>query len=142
MYAYMKWFIVLFGILYVIIWSWRLPTWVETIIFGGLGVLLFLLAVAVIGERIRRLIEGYYVYMSGGAEDGDLIYKEGGKTLRLYFKRPTRTIYVPSVTKWMESMPVWAKEGRMSIMNRVKSQVGRHWKFEDTDRQAYILNQE
>lgn len=142
MYAYIKWFIVLCGILYVFMLSWRLPTWIETVVFGGLGVLLFLIAVAVIGERFRRLIEGYYVYMSGGAEDGDLIYKEGSKTLRFYFKRPTRTIYVPSIRKWVESMPVWAKEGRMSIMTKMRSQVGRHWKFEDTDKQEYILNQE
>ena len=97
--------------------------------------------VALIGERVRRVIEGYHTYMSGGAEDGDLVYKERDKTLRLYFRRRTHTIYVPSDTKWIEVMPDWAKEQKGSIMQRIRGQVGRHWIFEDTEKRENILTQ-
>lgn len=79
--------------------------------------------------------------MSGGAEDGDLIYHEGGGILRFYFRRRSHTIYVPTNSKWREVMPDWAKQDRESIMKRIKSQVGKHWLFEDTEERERILSQ-
>jgi hypothetical protein len=87
------------------------------------------------------MVEGYYTYMSGGAEDGDLVYKERGGTLRFYFKRRPHTIYVPTNVKWVEVMPDWAKQNKEPIMKRIKDQVGKHWMFEDTEKQEHILTQ-
>ena len=115
--------------------------WPDRLAFLALGWIVLTILVVLVGERIRRVIEGYYTYMSGGAEDGDLVYRERAKTLRLYFKRPTHTIYVPSDIKWIEVMPDWAKEQKSSIMKRIRGQVGRHWRFEDTEKREYILTQ-
>jgi hypothetical protein len=133
--------VILAGVFGIIILSRDLPMWPDRLIFLGLGLVVLTILVALIGERVRRVIEGYYTYMSGGAEDGDLVYKERGKTLRLYFKRRTHTIYVPSDTKWMEVMPDWAKEQKGPIIKRIRGQVGRHWMFEDTEKREHILTQ-
>lgn len=141
MYRSIKAAVILAGVFGIIILSRGLPMWPDRLIFLGLVLIVLTIFVALIGERIRRVIEGYYTYMSGGAEDGDLVYKERGKTLRLYFKRGTHTIYVPSDTKWIEVMPDWAKEQKGSIMQRIRGQVGRHWMFEDTENRDRILTQ-
>jgi hypothetical protein len=129
------------GILTIIVLGLRLPTWSDRIVFSGLGIIVFTLAAALIGERIRRTIEGHYTYMSGGAEEGDLVYTQGDKALRLYFKRRPHTIYVPSNNKWMEIMPEWARENRDLIVKRIKDSVGKHWTFEDTEKQEHIMTQ-
>jgi hypothetical protein len=133
--------VILAGVFGIIILSRDLPMWPDRVIFLGLALFFLTILVALIGERVRRVIEGYHTYMSGGAEDGDLVYKERDKMLRLYFKRRTHTIYVPSDTKWTEVMPDWAKEQKRSIMQRIRGQVGRHWMFEDTEKREHILTQ-
>jgi hypothetical protein len=105
------------------------------------GIIVFTILAALISERVRRVIEGYYTYMSGGAEDGDLVYMQGDKAIRLYFKRRPHTIYVPSNAKWIEVMPEWAKENKDLIVKRIKGQVGKHWSFEDTEKREHILAQ-
>jgi len=117
------------------------PSWTDRLIFWGVGGIGFIILAVLIGERVRRVIEGYYTYMSGGAEDGDLVYKQAGNTLRLYFKRRQHIIYVPSDMKWIEVMPDWAKANKNLIMTRIRSQVGRHWMFEDTEKREHILGQ-
>jgi hypothetical protein len=79
--------------------------------------------------------------MLGGAEEGDLVYTQGDGTLRFYFKRRPHTIYVPSNEKWREIMPEWAKENRDLIIKRIKENVGKHWTFEDTEKQEHIMVQ-
>ena len=141
MYKKIKNTVILTGVFAIIVVSSRLYTWTDSIVLGGFGIILFLILAVLISERLRRLIEGYYTYMSGGAEDGDLVYREGGNTLRLYFTRRPHTIYVPSNAKWIEVMPEWAKENKKLIMNRIKGQVGKHWSFEDTEKRGHILAQ-
>jgi hypothetical protein len=141
MYRRIKTAVILAGACGIIILSGDLPMWPDRLIFLGLALIVVTIGVAVIGERVRRVIEGYYTYMSGGAEDGDLVYKERDKTLRLYFKRRIHTIYVPSDTKWTEVMPDWAKGQKGSIMQRIRGQVGRHWMFEETEKREHILTQ-
>jgi hypothetical protein len=104
------------------------------------------IALLVLKERLRRKKEGYYVYKRGGAEDGILVYDEGGKTLNLYFSRSKDTIYVPSDTKWKELMPEWAKEKKGVIMRRIKLRIGKrligkNWTYEESDKQEYLINQ-
>jgi hypothetical protein len=129
------------GIGYVLYLSWRLPTWPERIVVGGLGTLAITVVAILLIERIRRFTEGYYVKLSGGADDGDLTYYDTGRILRLYFKRRTRMIYVPSDPKWVEVMPMWARENKTSIMLRIKGQIGKHWNFEETEKQEFIVRQ-
>jgi len=133
--------IALLGVLAIGVFSIQLPTWSERVILGGGSVVIFIIIVTVFFERIRRLIEGYYTYMSGGVEDGDLIYKEGSRTLRFYFKRRSHTIYIPTDKKWLEVMPEWAKQKRAPVVERVKSQIGKHWSVEDTEEPERILSQ-
>jgi hypothetical protein len=141
MYRSIRNVVILAGVFGLIISSQDLTMWPDRLIFLGLSWIVLTILVVLIGERVRRVIEGYYTYMAGGAEDGDLVYRERGKMLRLYFKRPTHTIYVPSDVKWIEVMPGWAKEQKDSIMKRIRGQVGRHWMFEDTEKREYILTQ-
>jgi hypothetical protein len=133
--------IILAGICFILFISWGLPTWIGRIVVAGSGIVVFTVLAVVIGERIRRFTEGYHVKMSGGAEDGDLTYNDGGRTLRLYFKRRTRVIYVPSDPRWVEVMPFWARENKSLIVRKIKQQIGKHWNFEDTEKQEYILRQ-
>ena len=118
-----------------------LPTWTERLLLGGVSILVFIVVVVLVSERIRRMVEGYYVYMSGGVEDGDVIYNEAGKILRLYFKRKTRIIYIPSNAKWQEVMPQWAKEKKDFINGRIRKQIGKHWTFEETEKPEYVMSQ-
>jgi hypothetical protein len=133
--------IILCGVLVIGFLSTYLPRWTDRLFLGGLGILVFVAVVMVVSEWLRRVVEGYYVYMSGGAEDGDLIYNEAGKILRLYFKRKDRIIYVPSNAKWQEVMPQWAKEKRNFITDRIRKQIGRHWVFEETEKPEYVMSQ-
>lgn len=115
-------------------------------ILFGVGVAVIGIAILVVKERLRRIKEGYYVYKRGGAEDGILVYDEGGKTLSLYFSRKKNTIYVPSDTKWRELMPEWAKEKKGLIMLRVKQRIGNrligsNWSYEESDKQEFLINQ-
>jgi len=142
MFKYIKNIIVLIGALTIITLSYQLPTWPERLVLGGGALIIFIISVVVITERLRRRLEGYYVYMSGGSEDGDLVYREGSGSVRLYFKRRSHTIYVPTDGKWLEVMPDWAKQNKNSIMERVKSQIGKHWSFEATEERERILTQE
>jgi hypothetical protein len=129
------------GICYILYFSWGLPTWTERIVLGGSGILVFTVIAVVFTERIRRFTQGFYVKLSGGADDGDLTYNESGRILRLYFKRRIRIIYVPSDPKWLEVMPTWARENKSSIMPKIRGQIGKHWNFEETEKQEYILQQ-
>src|SRR5689334_938124 len=110
----------------------------EGLLFGGLVFFLIFVAALVGGERLRRWIEGYYVYMKGGAEDGSLIYNENGRTVQLYFSRIERVVYVPSDAKWQEVMPSWAKARKDFITSRVRKQTGRHWSFKESDKPQYV----
>jgi hypothetical protein len=141
MYQRVKNVVIFTGVISIIVLSSHLPTWTERVVLGGGGAIGFTLLAILIGERIRRVIEGYYTYMRGGAEDGDLVYTEGSNTLRLYFKRRAHTIYVPSNVRWREVMPDWAKEKKDLIMKRIKGQVGKHWMFEDTETREHLLPQ-
>jgi hypothetical protein len=141
MYRSIKNAVILGGVFVIFVIGTYLPTWSDRLIFWGVVGVVFIILAILIGERVRRLIEGYYTYMSGGAEDGDLVYKEGDNTLRLYFKRRPHTIYVPSDMKWIEVMPDWAKANKNLIMTRIRGQVGRHWMFEDTEKREHILGQ-
>ena len=141
MYRSIKNAVILGGVFVIFVLGMYLPTWTDRLIFWGVGGIGFIILAVLIGERVRRVIEGYYTYMSGGAEDGDLVYKQAGNTLRLYFKRRQHIIYVPSDMKWIEVMPDWAKANKNLIMTRIRSQVGRHWMFEDTEKREHILGQ-
>jgi hypothetical protein len=96
---------------------------------------------SVVGERVRRFIEGYYAYMRGGTEDGDLVYVESDHELRLYFRRHPHVIYVPSDGMWVATMPDWAKQKKKIIMQRMRSQVAKHWSFEETESRDRLLAQ-
>ena len=141
MFAVIKKVLLMAGIGYVLYVSWRLPSWPERIIVGGLATLVFTVIATLLIERIRRFTEGYYVKLSGGADDGDLTYHDSGRILRLYFKRRSRMIYVPSDPKWVEVMPTWARENKISIMLKIRGQIGKHWNFEETEKQEFILRQ-
>jgi hypothetical protein len=141
MYRSIKNAVILAGVFVIFVVGTYLPIWTDRLIFWGVVGVVFIIVAILVGERLRRLIEGYYTYMSGGAEDGDLVYKEGENTLRLYFKRRPHTIYVPSDMKWTEVMPDWAKGNKNLIMTRIRGQVGRHWMFEDTEKREHILGQ-
>lgn len=126
MYKNIQTVVIAVGVLAIVVFSLQLPTWSERVVMGGGAAIVLTILVVLITERVRRVVEGYYTYMSGGAEDGDLVYKEGNRTLRLYFKRRPHTIFVPTNTKWIEAMPNWAKQDKDRIMKRIKSQVGKH----------------
>jgi len=129
------------GVFAIVVLSSGLETWGDRIVFGGIGIIVFAILGILISERLRRSVQGFYTYLRGGAEDGDLVYVERGNKLRLYFQRPARTIYVPSDSKWVEMMPDWAKQRRDVIMNRIRGDIGKHWRFVDTDNIDRILTQ-
>lgn len=133
---------ILTGLLVIVFFSAQLTTWSERLVLGGGSIVVFLIVAVVVFERIRRLIEGYKTYMSGGAEDGHLIYQEASRKLSFYFKRRSHTIYIPTANKWLETMPDWAKQSKAMIITRVKSQVGKHWSFEDTEEPQRLPRQE
>ena len=141
MYRSVRNLVLLSGVVSILVYCWQWPTWTDRILLGSLGVLGFSIVVMIIGERLRRLIDGYYTFMRGGAEDGDLVYVEGDNELRLYFKRRPHTIYVPSNKTWEDVMPDWARQNQEIIMARIKEQLGKHWSFEDTESQERILSQ-
>ena len=108
--------------------------------------IVFVIAFFIGKEKLRRQKEGYYVYTRGGAEDGVVVYDEGGKTLNLYFDRREDTIYVPSDAKWQELMPEWAKGKKVLIVDRVRSRIGRrligkNWNYKESDNQDHLINQ-
>jgi len=113
----------------------------DRVLFGGVGFLVVFIVALITGERIRRVIEGYYVYMKGGAEDGSVFYNEAGQTIQLYFSRRKRIIYVPAETKWHEVMPAWAKGKKNFITDRIRKQTGRHWSFEETEKREHVMSQ-
>ncbi len=141
MYKSIKAVVILTGVFVIAVFSSQLPTWSERFVLGGIGIVGFTILTVLVGERVRRVVEGYYTFMRGGAEDGDLVYVEGGNALRLYFKRRPHTVYVPSNVMWVEMMPEWAKANKTLIMKRIESQVGKHWMFEDTEKRELILTQ-
>jgi hypothetical protein len=103
---------------------------------AALGVILSVVILLIFKERVRRTIQGYYVYMRGGVDGGDVRYNESGKEISLYYTRRNRTIYVPSHTNWNEIMPDWAKGKRDFIISRIRERVSSTWKFEDaTDKE-------
>ena len=112
----------------------------------SLGLLALIVLAGVVGQRLIRKKQGYSIYKSGGAEDGFIVYGEGGKTVKLYFDRVQDTIYVPSDAKWKEIMPEWAKEKKHEIVARIKKQIGtrligKSWRYEETDREETLLRQ-
>ena len=129
------------GVVSILAFCLQLTTWTDRILLGSLGVVGFSILVIFLGERFRRLIDGYYTFIRGGAEDGDLVYVEGNNELRLYFKRRPHTIYVPSNKTWEDVMPNWARQNKEIIIARIKGQLGKHWSFEDTENQERILRQ-
>lgn len=141
MYRNIRDLILLTGIVAIVYFCFQIPAWQDRIMLGSIGAFLYTIFVIIIGERIRRLSEGYYTYLRGGGEDGDLVYVEGSKELRLYFKRRPHIVYVPSHRAWVNVMPDWAKNNRDTIMARINGQLGRHWSFEDTENQDRLLNQ-
>lgn len=104
------------------------------------GVICIIL-VLFIKEQIRRAIQGYYVYMRGGVQDGDARYNESGKEIRFYFTRKDRTIYIPTSTKWNEIMPEWAKPKRDEIVARLRKRISKTWKFKEADQQEHLRSQ-
>jgi hypothetical protein len=141
MYKSIKAVVILIGVFVIVVFSSQLPTWSERVVLGGIGIVGFTILTILVGERVRRVVEGYYTFMRGGAEDGDLVYVERGNALRLYFKRRPHRVYVPSNVMWVEIMPEWAKANKNLIMKRIESQVGKHWMFEDTEKRELILTQ-
>jgi hypothetical protein len=117
----------------------------RSILFGA-GFVFVVIILFFVKEKLRQKKEGYHVYKRGGADDGIVVYDEGGKTLSLYFNRKEDTIYVPSDTKWKELMPEWAKERKTLIMHRVrlrlgKRLIGKNWTYEESDNQDYLIEQ-
>jgi len=129
------------GVVSILAFCLQLTTWTDRILLGSLGVVGFSILVIFLGERFRRLIDGYYTFIRGGAEDGDLVYVEGNNELRLYFKRRPHRIYVPSNKTWEDVMPHWARQNKEIIMARIMGQLGKHWSFEDTENRERILSQ-
>jgi hypothetical protein len=112
----------------------------------ALVILALIITTYIIREKVRRKQEGYYVHTHGGAEDGYVLYNEGGKTLRLYFSRTKDTIYVPSDAKWKEIMPSWARERKGEIMGRIgkhvgKRLIGKGWTYEESDKAERLMSQ-
>jgi hypothetical protein len=112
-------------------------------ILFGLGFIAVAIFIATVKERWRRKNEGYYVFKRGGAENGVVIYDEGGQTLQLYFDRRRDTIYVPSDATWTEIMPSWAKERKHEVVTRIKRRVGKRligksWTYEETDKPEFV----
>lgn len=116
------------------------------LLLSGIGFILLIIVIAIGRSRLRRRREGFHVYKRGGSEDGVLIYKEGEKSLQIYFNRLEDIIYIPSVGIWKETMPDWARERRDEILVRIKKRVGKRligksWKFEETDSPQKLIAQ-
>lgn len=112
----------------------------------GLGFVLLIIVIAIARNRLRRRREGFDVYKRGGGEDGVLVYKEGEKSLQIYFNRLEDIIYIPSAGMWKEIMPDWTTERRDEILARIKERVGKRligksWKFEETDSPQKVIAQ-
>ena len=116
------------------------------IVVSCLVIMGIIVVAALVRQQLARKKRGYYIDKSGGAEDGFIVYHEGGKSVKLYFDRAQDTIYVPSDAKWKETMPEWAKEKKHEIIARIKKQIGtrligKSWRYEETDREETILPQ-
>ena len=108
------------------------------------GILAAYILYANIREKIRRKRDGYYVYKRGGAEDGILFYSEQGRELQFYFDRRADTIYIPSDAKWKQTMPIWARDHKQQIVDRIKRCVGKRlignpWKYDETNNSDKIV---
>jgi hypothetical protein len=119
--------------LVILAWGCVPPTEPVDIGVAALSLVSFVVLLCFVKERLRRIIQGYYVYMRGGVEGGEVRYNESGKEIKLCFARKKRTIYFPTNTKWKEIMPDWAKGKREDIIARVRKRVSRTWKFEEVD---------
>jgi hypothetical protein len=116
------------------------------LLLPGLGFVLLMIVIAIAKQRLRSRKEGFHVQKRGGAEDGVLLYKEGEKSLQIYFNRLEDIIYIPSASMWKEVMPDWARERRDEILARIKKRVGRRligrsWEFEETDSPQKLISQ-
>ncbi|HLO01015.1 MAG TPA: hypothetical protein VK208_21345 [Pyrinomonadaceae bacterium] len=114
------------------------------LLLAVLGIITLTILGGIIKEQLRRKKEGYYAYTSGGAQEGVLIYNEGGKILQLYFSQPKDTIYIPTDPKWKEIMPDWARERKDEIVTKIKKRVGKRligkgWTYEESDREEHLL---
>ena len=112
----------------------------------GVGLILLIIVIVIGRNRLRRRRGGFHVYKRGGGEDGVLIYKEGEKSLQIYFNRLEDIIYIPSAGMWKEIMPDWARERRDEILARIRERVGKRligksWKFEETDSSEKLIAQ-
>jgi hypothetical protein len=141
-----KYFLVLWALVAVIGAALYLSKPENRFLLLGLGVLVLVIVIPVVRERLRRKKEGYYVSKRGGADDGILVYNEGGKTLQLYFNRANDTIYVPSDLRWQGIMPDWARERKKEIVSRIQKRVGKRligksWTYEESDRKEHLINQ-
>jgi hypothetical protein len=111
-----------------------------------LGVLLLIIVIVTARNILRRRKDGFDVYKRGGAEDGVLVYKEGERSLQIYFNRLEDIIYLPSPSIWKETMPDWASERRDEILTRIRERVGKRligksWSFEETDNPQKLITQ-
>lgn len=133
-----KWFCIMTGICAIFgIISYLHDLWIHFPL--GLlivAILALIILGAIVKERWRRRKEGYFVYLQGGAEDGTVMYNEGGKLIELYFDRLKSIIYVPSDAKWKRVMPDWAKTRKAEIMRRIKKHIG-GWKYEESDMNSF-----
>jgi len=112
-----------------------------------LGIVLLLIVIAIARNILRRRRDGFDVYKRGGGEDGVLVYKEGERSLQIYFNRLEDIIYLPSAGIWKEIMPDWARERRDEIVTRIRERVGKRligksWRFEETDSPQKLITQE
>src|SRR5262245_22043098 len=94
------------------------------LLLPGLGFVLLLIVIVIARNRLRRKKTGFHVFKRGGSEDGVLIYKEGERSLQIYFNRLEDIIYIPSAGIWKEIMPDWASQRREEILARIKERVG------------------
>lgn len=129
------------GITSVLLFCFQFERWTDRLWVAGFGVAAFWAIVILVGERIRRIIEGHYTYIRGGADDGDLVYVERNHELRFYFKRRSHVIFVPSNAVWNAVMPEWSKDKKDLILSRIKQQIGKHWTLEETENQGHLLSQ-
>jgi hypothetical protein len=114
------------------------------LLLAVLGTITLTILGGIVKEQLRRKKEGYFAYTSGGAQEGILIYNEGGKILQLYFSQPKDTIYIPTDPKWKEIMPDWARERKDEIVAKIKKRVGKRligkgWTYEESDREEHLL---
>lgn len=94
----------------------------------GLSILFLCMVGAVLRERFRRKIEGYYVTTLGSAECGTIDYHEGDNTVRFFFDRAENRVRVPADDKWERYASGWARARKPQIMSRVKKHA-KGWKY-------------